>query len=42
LQLLALGLERLEDLHVQESLGLFTGFQPRDGGVEVFAKEEDV
>ena len=42
LQRLALGLQRLESGDVQESLGLFAGFQPRDGGVEVFAEEEDV
>ncbi len=38
LQRLALGLQRAESVHVQESLGLFAGFEPGDHGVEVFSQ----
>ncbi|MNV06818.1 hypothetical protein D3C71_972180 [compost metagenome] len=42
LQCFALGFQCLERSDVQEGLGLFAGFQPRDGGVEVFAEEKNV
>ena len=39
---LALGLQRLEGGNVQEGLRVFAGFQPGDGGGQVFAKKEDI